>query len=135
MSKSTYKNYIKAVIILGIVAYTIMFVYTFFIQEIDTMTLKKGIVEEVSVADGIITRTEEVVTLNVENELDPLVSSGERVSKGQALATIKNEDVLSIEKEIEELNKSMGNIVAPDYFDSEIKSLYTKTLYLYEFVG
>ena len=82
MSKPTYKNYIKIGIIFGVVAYIIMFVYTFFVQDISTIVLKNGIVEEVSIADGIITRTEEVVTLNVEDNLRPLVSSGERVSKG-----------------------------------------------------
>lgn len=123
MSKPTYKNYIKIVIILGIVAYTIMFVYTFFVQDIDTLVLKNGIVEETSVADGVITRTEEVVTLNVQENLNPLVSSGQRVSKGQALATVENENIIEIEEKIESLNKEIGNIHSPSSFDSELKNL------------
>jgi len=123
MSNPTYKNYIKIVIILGIVAYTIMFVYTFFIQDIDTLVLKNGIVEETSIADGVITRTEEVVTLNVQENLNPLVSSGQRVSKGQALATVENENIIEIEEKIENLNKEIGNINSPSSFDSELKNL------------
>ncbi|MBE5812973.1 MAG: hypothetical protein E7314_04895 [Clostridiales bacterium] len=123
MSKPIYKNYIKIGIILGFVAYTIMFVYTFFIQDINTLALKNGIVEEVSIADGIITRTEEVITLDVKDALNPLVSSGQRVSKGQALATIETQNIISIEEKIETLNKEIGNVVAPSSFDSELKSL------------
>lgn len=123
MNKPTYKNYIKIGIILGFVAYTIMFVYTFFIQDIETIVLKNGIVEEVSVADGIITRTEEVVTLDLEDALNPLVSSGQRVSKGQALATIENSNIIAIEEKIDILNKEIGNIVSPSSFDSELKVL------------
>ena len=123
MSKPTYKNYIKIGIIFGVVAYTIMFVYTFFIQDIDTLILKNGIVEEVSIADGIITRTEEVVTLDVKDALNPLVSSGQRVSKGQALATIENPNILEIEEKIETLNKEIGNIVTPSSFNSELKGM------------
>ena len=123
MSKSNYKNYIKIVIIFGFVAYIIMFVYAFFIQDIDKMVLKNGVVEEVSIADGIITRTEEVVTLNVEDKLSPLVSSGERVSKGQALATIENANAEVLEEKIANLNKEIGNVSAPSSFNSDLKAI------------
>lgn len=126
MNKPTYKTYIKIGIILGFVAYTIMFVYTFFIQDIDTLVLKNGIVEEVSTADGIITRTEEVVTLDVKDGLNPLVSSGQRVSKGQALATIRNSNIIATEEKIEKLNKEIGSVIAPSSFDSELKVLDTE---------
>lgn len=123
MSKSRYKNYIKVVIMLGIVAYIIMFVYTFFVQDIETMVLKSGVVEEINIADGIITRTEEVVTLELKDTITPLVSSGERVSKGQALAIIENEKIRDIEENINKLNEELGSIMAPNSFDSDIKNL------------
>jgi multidrug efflux pump subunit AcrA (membrane-fusion protein) len=123
MSKPTYKNYLKVVIILGIIAYIIMFVYTFFVQDIETLVLESGVVEETNICDGIITRSEEVVTLNVKEKISPLVLSGERVSKGQVLATIENEKVKAIEESINKLNEEIGNIATPSSFNSDIKKL------------
>jgi biotin carboxyl carrier protein len=130
MSKSVYKNYIKIVIILGIIAYIIMFVYTFFIQSIETLPLERGIVEDVNVTDGIITRTEEIVTLNIEDDIIPLVSEGERVSKGQALATIENSAIRNIQNKIEKLNEELENIITPNSFDVEVRNLNNEVAYL-----
>lgn len=123
MNKTIYQDYIKVVIILAIIAYIIMFVYTFFVQDIETMVLESGIVEEVDIVDGIITRTEEVVTLNLTDTLTPLVSSGERVSKGQALAIIENDQIRELENNINKLNEEMGTVAAPTSFNADIKNL------------
>ena len=132
MSKSIYKNYIKFVIIIGIIAYIIMFVYTFFVQDIETHILQLGTVEQINSADGIITRSEEVVTLNTKDTLYPMVSSGERVSKGQVLATIKTDKVKDIEDEINKLNEELGHISPLSSFNSDIKTLDVETNSLLE---
>lgn len=127
MDKSTYKKYIKYVIIIGIIAYIIMFIYAFFVQEIDTFILESGTVEEINVADGFITRAEEVVTLEIKDDLYPLVSSGERVSRGQVLATVKTDKVREVEEKIDKLNEELGHILPLTSFDSTIKTLDTET--------
>lgn len=127
MNKSTYKKCIKYVIILGIVAYIIMFVYAFFVQDIDTFVLESGTVEEINVADGVITRAEEVVTLEIQDDLYPLVASGERVSKGQVLATVKTDKTKEVEDKIDKLNEELGHTLPLTSFDSTVKSLDTET--------
>ena len=124
--QGVYKNFIKAVIIVGVIAYIIMFVDTFFLQGVETIVLESGTIEHTTVVDGIITRTEDVVTLNTHDNLYPLVSSGDRVSKGQVLAALKNDETLEIEKQIDQLNTNMGDIAIPNSYNSEIKVLDSK---------
>ena len=121
-----YKKSIKFVIIIGIIAYIIMFIDTFFMQDIETMVLENGTLEETKTTDGIITRTEAVVVLDSKNDLVPLVSAGDRVSKGQILATIKGESSAELEEKIKNLNENMGDIAIPHSFSGEIKTLDSK---------
>ena len=124
--QGVYKKFIKAVIIGGVIAYIIMFVDTFFLQGVETIVLESGTIEQITVADGIITRTEDVVTLDTHDNLYPLVSSGERVSKGQVLAALKDVETLEIEKQIKQLNANIGDIAVPSSYNSEIKGLDNK---------
>jgi len=111
------------IIFFFVFAYIIVFIHTFFSQNIDTVVLMSGIIEEIDEADGIITRSEEVVTADVGGVLYPKISQGERVSKGQVVAVVKNERVKDVEDKIEELNEKIDKLVIPNAFNNDIKTL------------
>ena len=118
------KNKLKHVIIFSLfLVYCFMFINTFFSQNVETVILTSGIIDEVDEADGIITRSEEIVTSDVNGVVYPKISQGERVSKGQVVAVVKNEQVKEVEKKIEELNEKMDKLVVPSFFNNDIKLL------------
>jgi len=116
-------NIKKFIIIILILVYGIMFIQTFFSQNVETVILTSGVIEEVDETDGIITRSEQVVTAEVNGVVYPQISPGERVSKGQVVAVVKNEQVKEVEKKIEELNEKMDKLVVPSFFNNDIKLL------------
>ena len=81
-----------------------MFVYTFFAQRIDgTINVEYGTVEAKEVVTGYITRNEQIVSADILGELYPIVLEGERVSKNQSVAVIKNGNSDQIEEKIKEI--------------------------------
>lgn len=114
----------KKFILFGIfIAYIIMFSYTFFTQKVETLPLLQGEIEKKDITEGVITRDEKEVTSVIEGSLYPLVPSGDRVSKGQKVATIESEEAKNIEKNIDELNKNMDNLIVPTIFSNDVKLL------------
>ena len=94
----------RFVIIALAIAYIIMFVYTFFAQSIETTNIVYGELEVAETVYGYITRNEQIVTSNLNGDLYPVMNEGERVSKGQAVAVVKNDnsDVISAIKDLKE---------------------------------
>ncbi|MBQ7668611.1 MAG: hypothetical protein IJS47_04735 [Clostridia bacterium] len=113
----------NAVIALLVLAYFIMFIHTFFAQNVETIILTSGEIEELDEGYGIITRSEKVVSSDVKGVLYPQVNSGERVSKGQVVAVVKNEQVKEVEKKIYELNEQIDSLKVPSLFNNDIKVL------------
>ena len=95
----------RFVIIALVCAYIIMFVYTFFAQSIETTNITYGKLEMSETVYGYITRNEQIVTSNVNGELYPVMNEGERVSKGQAVAVVKNDNSEVISEKIKEITK------------------------------
>lgn len=105
------------------IAYIIMFVYTFFSQSVETVPISYGDIEISETVDGYITRNEQVVTSNVAGELYPLISEGERVSKGQTIAVVRNENNEEIEEKIKDINNKLNSLSTPGIFNNDILML------------
>ena len=120
------KNGIKwgrFVIIAFAFAYIIMFVYTFFAQSIETTNIVYGELEVAESVYGYITRNEQIVTSNLNGVLYPVMNEGERVSTGQAVAVVKNDNSELISDKIKELTKKMGNFSTPGILINDIMLL------------
>lgn len=113
----------RCVIIVLLCAYIIMFVYTFFAQSIETTNIVYGKVEMAESVYGYITRNEQIVTSNLEGELYPVMDEGERVSKGQAVAVVKNDNSEVISEKIKEITKNMSAFTTPGIFNKDIMLL------------
>ncbi len=112
------------VILAFAVAYIIMFVYTFFAQKIDgTVNITYGKVEAKETAVGYITRNEQIVSADIVGELYPIVAEGERVSKNQSVAVVKNENNDYIEKQIADIKNKLSALSVPMAFNNDIKIL------------
>jgi len=121
------KNTIKwgrLVIFAFVFAYIIMFVYTFFAQRIDgKVNVTYGEVEVKEAVTGYITRNEHIVSADIIGELYPIVTEGERVSKSQSVAVIKNENSEYIEEKIREIKDKLNTLSTPTLFNNDIKLL------------
>ncbi len=113
----------RVVIIALICAYIIMFVYTFFAQSIETTNIVYGNLEMAETVYGYITRNEQIVTSNLDGELYPVMDEGERVSKGQAVAVVKNDNSEVISSKIKEITKKMSAFSTPSIFNKDIMLL------------
>ena len=114
----------RFVIFAGIIAYIIMFVYTFFAQHIDgTINIEYGTVEAKEVTTGYITRNEQIVSADILGELYPVVLEGERVSKNQSVAVVKNGNSEQIEDKIKEIKDKLSVLATPKIFSNDIKLL------------
>lgn len=116
----------RIVIIALVCAYIIMFVYTFFAQSIETTNIVYGKVEMVETVYGYITRNEQIVTSNLEGDLYPVMNEGERVSKGQAVAVVKNDNSDVISEKIKEITKKLNTFTTPGLFNKDIMLLDTE---------
>ena len=119
-------NFKHFIIFFLFVAYGIVFIHTFFSQNIETVVLTSGVIEEVDQTYGIITRSESIVATDVNGVVYPKISQGERVSKGQVVAVVKNERVKEVEQKIEDLNEKIDKLVVPSFFNNDIKLLDTE---------
>jgi len=114
----------RFVIFAGIFAYIIMFVYTFFAQRIDgTINIKYGTVEAKEIVTGYITRNEQIVSADILGEIYPVVLEGERVSKNQSVAVVRNGNNDQIEKKIKEIRDKLSTLSIPTIFTNDIKLL------------
>ena len=123
------KNKIKwgrFVIIGAVVAYLIMFVYTFFAQSIKATTIVYGELEVAETVYGYITRNEQIVTCDLNGELYPVMNEGERVSKAQAVAVVENNNSEIISNKIKELTRKMGSFSSPSVFNNDIMLIDTE---------
>lgn len=107
-----------------ICAYIIMFVYTFFAQNIDeTINITYGTVEAKELVTGYITRNEKIVSADILGGLYPMVVEGERVSKNQKVAVVKNENSDNIEEKIKDTKNKLSLLTTPTIFNNDIKLL------------
>ena len=113
----------RFVIITLVCAYIIMFVYTFFAQSVETTNITYGKIEMAETVYGYITRNEQIVTSNLSGELYPVMNEGERVSKGQAVAVVKNDNSEVISEKIKEVTKKMNAFTTPGIFNKDIMLL------------
>ena len=114
----------RFVIFACITAYIIMFVYTFFAQNINgKINVTYGNVEVKESVIGYITRNEKIVSADISGELYPVVSEGERVSKSQSVAVVKNENSDNIEEKIKDLKDKLSVLSTPTVFNNDIKLL------------
>ena len=113
----------RFVIITLVCAYIIMFVYTFFAQSVETTNITYGKLEMAETVYGYITRNEQIVTSNLSGELYPVMNEGERVSKGQAVAVVKNDNSEVISEKIKEVTKKMNAFTTPGIFNKDIMLL------------
>lgn len=102
------------------VAYIIMFVYTFFSQSVEKVNVTYGEIEVIDTVTGYITRNEKIVSADIDGEIYPLVLEGERVSKNQSVAVVKNENSEYIEDKIDELKNKLSVLSAPSIFHNDI---------------
>lgn len=100
-----------------------MFVYTFFAQSVETTNITYGKLEMAETVYGYITRNEQIVTSNLSGELYPVMNEGERVSKGQAVAVVKNDNSEVISEKIKEVTKKMNAFTTPGIFNKDIMLL------------
>ena len=113
----------RIVIIALLIAYIIMFVYTFFAQSIETVNVVYGEIESSETVYGYITRNEQIVTSNLTGVLYPVINEGERVSKGQSVAVVKNDNSDVVSDKIKELTEKIGNFSTPGVFNNDIMLL------------
>lgn len=114
----------RFVIFAGIFAYIIMFIYTFFAQHIgETINIEYGTVEVKEMVTGYITRNEQIVSADILGELYPIVLEGERVSKNQSVAVVKNGNSDQIESKIKEIKDKLSILSTPSMFSNDIKLL------------
>lgn len=117
-------NMVRIVIYVCVVAYAIMFVYTFFAQNVnETVNITYGEVEQKETVTGYITRNEHIVSADILGELYPVVSEGERVSKNQSVAVVKNDNNDYIEEKIKEIKNKLSTLSTPTAFNNDIKLL------------
>lgn len=110
----------RFVIFVLLVAYIIMFVYTFFSQSVDTTVIVKGEIEVLETLEGYITRNEKIVNVEATGELYPVANEGERVSAGQTVAVVKDHDSSEINRKIQEINEKLSNLSTPAPFNNDI---------------
>lgn len=122
----------RFVIIALVCAYIIMFVYTFFAQSIETTNITYGKLEMSETVYGYITRNEQIVTSNVNGELYPVMNEGERVSKGQAVAVVKNDNSEVISEKIKEITKKMNTFSTPGILNKDVMLLDNEVNYVLE---
>jgi len=114
----------KFIIFVAFCAYIIMFVYTFFAQNIDeTVNITYGTVEAKEMVTGYITRNEKIVSADILGDLYPVVSEGERVSKKQKVAVVKNANSDNIEAKIKDIKNKLSLLATPAIFNNDIKLL------------
>ncbi len=113
----------RFVIIALVCAYIIMFVYTFFAQSVETTNITYGELEMSETVYGYITRNEKIVTSSLSGELYPVMNEGERVSKGQAVAVVKNDNSEVISEKIKEITKKMSALTTPGIFNKDVMLL------------
>jgi len=114
----------RFVIFVAICAYIIMFAYTFFAQNIDeTVNITYGTVEAKELVVGYITRNEKIVSADILGGLYPVVTEGERVSKNQKVAVVKNENSDNIEEKIKDIKNKLSLLTTPAIFNNDIKLL------------
>lgn len=114
----------RFIIFVLICAYIIMFVYTFFAQNIDeTINITYGTVEAKELVTGYITRNEKIVSADILGGLYPMVVEGERVSKNQKVAVVKNENSDNIEEKIKDTKNKLSLLTTPTIFNNDIKLL------------
>ena len=122
--KKTRIKWGRFVIFALIVAYIIMFVYTFFAQRIDgKVNITYGELEVKETVTGYITRNEKIISADIAGELYPVVTEGERVSKLQSVAVVKNDNSEHIEEKIKELKSKLSTLSTPEFFNNDIKIL------------
>jgi hypothetical protein len=113
----------RFVIFVLLIAYIIMFVYTFFSQSVDTTVIVKGEIEDVETLEGYITRNEKIVSVETVGELYPIAHEGERVSVGQTVAVLKNQNSEEINRKIQEVNEKLSLLSTPPLFNNDIALL------------
>jgi len=125
-------NWTKLVILIVILAYTIMFVYTFFLRPTKTEALVYGLVEDKEITVGYVTRNEEVFESTSQGKMKRLVQEGERVAAKTKVGIMVNDTAQELENKIsatnEKINELSGNtsiIFSNDIkiIDNEIKTL------------
>lgn len=122
--KNKMKKWWKFVIFAGVFAYIIMFLYTFFVQKIDEkVNITYGTVEDKETVMGYITRNEKIVSADIAGELYPIVLEGERVSKNQNVAVVKNSNSDYVEEKIKEIKNKLSMLSTPTPFSNDIKIL------------
>ncbi|MBP3283906.1 MAG: hypothetical protein J6M02_00195 [Clostridia bacterium] len=110
----------RFVIFVLLIAYIIMFVYTFFSQSVDTTVIVNGEIEVLETVDGYITRNEKIVNVEATGELYPIANEGERVSVGQTVAVLKERDSSEINGKIQEINAKLSQLSGPGIFNNDI---------------
>lgn len=122
----------KLVILVVILAYTIMFMYTFFLRPNKTELLVYGIVENKESTIGYVTRNEEVIESTIQGKMKRLVQEGERVAAKTKVGIMVNDTAKDLENKIsatnEKINELSGNssiVFSNDIkiIDNEIKML------------
>lgn len=116
-------KWMNLVILFMILAYTIMFVYTFFLRPTKTEALVYGLVEDKEVSVGFVTRNEEVIEATVQGEMKRLVQEGERVSAKTKVGIMINETAQELENKISATNAKINEISgsASGIFSNDIK--------------
>ena len=113
----------RFVIFVLLVAYIIMFVYTFFSQSVDTTVIVNGEIEDLETLEGYITRNEKIVNVDAVGELYPIAHEGERVSVGQTVAVLKNQNSEELNRKIQEINGKLSLLSGPTIFNNDIALL------------
>lgn len=101
-------------------AYIIMFVYTFFSQSVEKVNITYGDIEVVETVTGYITRNEKIVSADISGEIYPIVLEGERVSKNQGVAVVKNANSDYIEEQITKIKNELSTLTTPSVFNNDI---------------
>lgn len=113
----------RFVIFVILVAYIIMFVYTFFSQSVDTTVIINSEIENFETLEGYITRNEQIVNIESNGDLYPIANEGERVSVGQTVAVLKNQKSDEINKKIQEINEKLSMLSTPAPFNNDVALL------------
>jgi len=101
-------------------AYIIMFIYTFFSQSVEKVNITYGDIEVIETVTGYITRNEKIVSADISGEIYPIVLEGERVSKNQGVAVVKNENSDYIEEQITKIKNELSTLTTPTVFSNDI---------------
>ncbi len=140
--KKMKKRYIL-LIILAVILITSFIIYKFVFNEKIQYTIVNGYIEKVSENQALVALKEDVMDLDINSSIVPIIEEGKRVSKNEVMAIYKNSEyeeylnkINQMDSQIETLIKDLPSTYSADVsaIDDEISKLTIESMKITSYV-